>query len=57
MWLIEVTSSERLIFLVCHCPSLFLGIKFFSKLNSSLFGVFEKVGLILKIFRFVDSVC
>ena len=36
-----------LIFLVGHSPSHFLSIKFFSKLDSWLFGVFEKVGLII----------
>ena len=30
-----------LVFLVCHCPSHFLSIKVFSKLDSRLFAVFE----------------
>ena len=36
-----------LIFLVCHCPSHFLSIKVYFELESRLFGVFEKAGLII----------
>ena len=44
-----------LIFLVCHCPSHFASIRFFSEQDGWLFGVFENLGLIVWGFEKIAS--